>query len=202
MIIDYLSDQLGCGCAQKLSDPVSRPMAIAGAARPVTPYANEYVPPMVESPTQTPLYKAARRCPRSIERGDVNVNVNVSNTQGGAASESTGASAPRTDKPSSSPRSTDPIDKRDVEDAVRKVISERPAFESTPSVQSKPVVEYKPFAVPQDRVVTKTVYKPVNIVWDRIKKTFINRDVNHPIDRVRKVPQPAVRASFEGPKRQ
>lgn len=193
MIIDYLADNLGCGCTNGMSDAVE---AIGGAQR---PQATEYIPPL-NSPMQSTLYKSRGTCPKSIghDRGDVNVNVNVSNMQG-TSSSTPGDNARQGGKdsvtpttPSNTPAS---VDQRAIEAAVVKALESRPSFES------KPVVEYRPFAVPTDRIVKQTVYKPFNVVWDRIKTKFINRDVNHPIDRVRKVPQMAVRSSFEGPKR-
>jgi hypothetical protein len=80
--------------------------------------------------------------------------------------------------------------------AVREAIAEaRPTMEGT----AKPTVEYRPFAVPQDRIVKQVEYRPFAAVWDRVKRTFVDRDVAHPQDRVKVVPATLVKGAMETP---
>jgi hypothetical protein len=64
---------------------------------------------------------------------------------------------------------------------------------------AQPAVEYRPFAVPQDRIVKQVEYRPWAAVWDRVKRTFVDRDVAHPKDRVKVVPAPLVKGAMETP---
>ena len=224
MIIEYLADNLGCNCGGKsLADaigdgaPSSVFSAITGPAQAAklgaTSEPATVMPPVDNSRAFAPLMAPAPPPPAERRpckncgggRGDVNVNVNVAtgtNSSTGPANANGNGAAPSFEgrgsaaSPAERPPSVDPSQiERVARDEAQKVIAEaRPSFEQPAKV------EYRPFAVPQDRIVKQVEYRPFAVVWDRIKKAFVDRDVNHPIDRVRTVPAKVVKSSFEGGK--
>jgi hypothetical protein len=154
------------------------------SARPAMPPAMDNTHAFAPLPGAAPQRTPCRNCRGG--RGDVNVNVNVSTGQHSSAGATQDAARPTME-------GTTP---QDIRTAVREAIAEaRPTMEGT----AKPTVEYRPFAVPQDRIVKQVEYRPFAAVWDRVKRTFVDRDVAHPQDRVKVVPATLVKGAMETP---
>lgn len=222
MIIEYLADNLGCNCGGKsLADAIgdaapssvfSALTAPAQVAKLGTTTEHAAVMPPVDNsrafaPLMAPAPPAERKPCKNCGggRGDVNVNVNVAtgtNSSTGPANAHGNGAAPSFEGRGSdvaSPAMQPRVDPSQIERVAREE-AQKVIAEARPSFEQPAKVEYRPFAVPQDRLVKQVEYRPFAVVWDRIKKTFVDRDVNHPIDRVRTVPAKVVKSSFEGGK--
>lgn len=156
------------------------------APPPAMPPAMDNTRAFTPLPGAAPQRTPCRNCRGG--RGDVNVNVNVSTGQHSSAGAGTSQDAARPSMEGTTPQV--------IRSAVREAIAEaRPTMEGP----AKPAIEYRPFAVPQDRIVKQVEYRPFAAVWDRVKRTFVDRDVAHPQDRVKVVPASLVKGAMETP---